>query len=171
MRPALNVARAQTAEHAPAAAVAQHVQREHVLADPGCCHQDPLGVPFGPPCPGGIGCDLLPQRCLEHGDSEFFLAEQGQLAAVLKFEEVRQPGRPDALGAGRLQRQAVDAGEPRRVVSEHCAGQDVPPGAVRAGAVQIRHLRQHAGRRPGEQPGQHGTGSGARCAVVPPNRR
>ena len=98
-----------------------------MLADPGCCHQDPLGVPFGPPCPGGIGCDLLPQRCLEHGDSEFFLAEQGQLAAVLKFEEVRQPARPDALSAGCLQRQAVDAGEPRRVVSEHCAGQDVPP--------------------------------------------
>jgi len=61
--------------------------------------------------------------------------------------------RADALGAGGMQH-PVDAAEARRVVAEQGAGQDVPSRAVRAGTVQVGHFRQHAGRRPGEQPGQ-----------------
>ena len=81
--------------------------------------------------------DLVAQPCLEHGDLKFFLAEQGEFAAVFQPEEVGQPGRGDGLDA-----------EPGRVIAEHGAGQDIPSRAMGAGAIEVGHFRQHAGRWP-----------------------
>jgi len=98
--------------------------------------------------------DLLPQVRVQHGEVELLLAEQGKLVAVLEFEEIRQAARAQALGAGSMQQHPVAAGEPRRVVAEHGAGQDIPSRAVGTGTVQVGHIRQDAGRGAGEQPGQ-----------------
>lgn len=47
----------QAAEHAPAAAVVQHLLGEHVLTDPGSGHQDALSFPFAQPAAGGdVAC-------------------------------------------------------------------------------------------------------------------
>jgi Bacterial regulatory proteins, gntR family len=50
----------------------------------------------------------------------------------------------------------VDVAESRRIVAEHGACQDIPSRTVGPGSVQVGHFRQHAGRRPGEQPRQRG---------------
>ena len=42
---------------------------------------------------------IFAQTCSQHGNVEFFLAEQGKLAAVLKAKEVGQAGRGDTFGA------------------------------------------------------------------------
>ena len=98
--------------------------------------------------------DLVAQGRFEHGDVEFLLAEQGELAAVLQPQEVRQPGRADAFGAGGEQQEPVDGAEPCRIVAEHGTGQDIPAATVRTRAIQVGHFRQHTGRRAREQPGQ-----------------
>src|SRR5579875_893075 len=93
----------------------------HVLPDPGRGQQDPFGFRSG-----RVLADLLAQFGLEHGDVEFLLAEQGKLAAVLEPEEIGQPGRADALGAGGGDEQPVGGGEPGWVVTEDRTGQHVP---------------------------------------------
>jgi hypothetical protein len=71
-----------------------------MLSDSGRCQQDPLGLQVRPHAGAMVLGDLVPQVGLEHGDVEFFLAEQGKFAAVLQAEKVGQPGRADAFGAG-----------------------------------------------------------------------
>ena len=85
--------------------------------------------------------DLVAQARLEHGDAEFFLAEQRQLAAVFQAEEVGQLARADAFSAGGSQQHPVEVAEPGWVVAEHGTGQHIPAAAVGAGAVQVGHLR------------------------------
>ena len=98
--------------------------------------------------------DLLAQFGFQCGDVEFLLPEQGQLAAVLDAQEIRQPAGADSLGPGGGQQQPVGAAEPGRIIAEDCPGQHVPAPAMRTGTVQVRHFRQDTGRRPGEQEGQ-----------------
>ena len=76
---------------------------EHMLPDAGRCQQNPLGIPLGPDTPGSMARDLLPQARVQHGEVELILAEQGKLAAVLEFEEIRQATGGQALGAGGMQ--------------------------------------------------------------------
>jgi len=60
------------------------------------------------------------------------------------------PVQAAALAAGRMKQDPVEAAEPRRVVTQRRARQDIPPAAMGAGAVEVAHLLQHARRRPGE---------------------
>jgi hypothetical protein len=60
---------------------------EHVLADWGH-RQDPLGLQFRPHACALVLADLVAQARFEHGDGEFFLAEQSKLAAVLQAQEI-----------------------------------------------------------------------------------
>jgi hypothetical protein len=121
-----------------------------VLANPGRRQQDPLCLQWRPDTVADVAFNLVPKTRLQHRDIQLLLAEQSQLAAVLEAEEVRQTRRPDALGPRRLQQHPVDVREPGRVVAERGARRDVPLGAVGSRAVQVGHLGQHAGRRPGE---------------------
>ena len=116
--------------------------------------QDSLGFQIRPHVGVAVLADLVAQGCFEHGDVEFLLAEQRELAALLQAQKVRQPGWADAFGPGGVQQDAVDGAEPGRIFAEHGAGQDIPPAAVGTRAVQVGHFRQHAGRRPREQAGQ-----------------
>jgi hypothetical protein len=53
-----------------------------LLADPGGCQQDPLGVPFrGPGAARAPAGDLVARLCFEHRQVEFILAEQREVAA------------------------------------------------------------------------------------------
>jgi hypothetical protein len=90
----------QPAEHALAAAVGQHLNGKHVLADPSRGQHDPLGLQHRSHRATAIAGQLVAQGCFQHRDVELFLAEQGQLPAMLQAQEVRQPPRPDAFGAG-----------------------------------------------------------------------
>jgi hypothetical protein len=99
------------------------------------------------------------------------LAQQGQLAAMLKSKEVGQPVRSYAFSPGGLQQHPVDAAKPRRIIAQHGTGQDVPtrpwdrePSRLAILASALEGGRQNSRAR-------EGTGSGAWCAVVPPNRR
>ena len=130
MRFAPNDAGTQAAEHAPAAAVGEHVLGEHMLADPGRCQQNPFGLQFGQWAFGGMPGDLVTQFRLQHGQVELILAKQGQVTAVLQPEEIWQAGRAYALGAGRMQQDPVDAAEARRIVAEQSASENVPSSAV-----------------------------------------
>jgi hypothetical protein len=127
---------------------------EHVLPNPGRSQEDPLGLQIRPHASATVLTDLVAQGRFEHGGFEFFLAKQGQLAALLQAQEVRQPGWADAFGTGGVQQDAIDGAEPGRILAEHGAGQHIPSAAMGAGAVQVGHFRQHTGRRPREQPAQ-----------------
>jgi hypothetical protein len=94
--------RAQAAEHTWAAAVGQHMHGEHVLPDPGCCQENPFGLQLRQ-CTSGMPGDLFPRVRLQQGNVELFLAQEGQLAAMLQSEEVRQTPGSYALGAGCVQ--------------------------------------------------------------------
>ena len=144
----------QAAEHTPAATVGQHVKGEHMLPDPGRCQQNPFGLQLGPRAFGGMPGDLTAQFSLQHGKIELLLAKQRQLASVLQSEEIRQASRAYALGAGRTQQHTVDAAEARWGIPKQSASENVPSSAVGTRTIQVGHLRQHAGRRPGEQPRQ-----------------
>lgn len=126
----------QAAEDAAAGAVGQDLAGEYVLPDPGRGQQDPLGFAIWARAGVLVLADLVAQFGLQHGQVEFFLAKQGQFAAVLEPEEVRQPGRADAFSAGGVQQQPVGGSEPGWVVAEDGTGQDVPAGAMGTGAIQ-----------------------------------
>ncbi len=142
-----------------------------MAADAGRCQQNPFGLPLGPDTPGSMAGDLLPQVRVQHGEVELLLAEQGKLVAVLEFEEIRQAARAQALGAGSMQQHPVAAGEPRRVVAEHGAGQDIPSRAVGTEPSRLAIFARtlDGGRENNRARG--GTGSGPWCAVAPPKRR
>ncbi len=142
--------RAEPAEHAPAAAVVQNAEREHMLADPGCRDQNPLGLQLRQARPGRMPGDLVPQVRFQHRDVQLVLAEQDQPVPGLQVQEVRQAIRANALGPGRPQQHAVQVGEPLQILAENCPSQYVPSGTVRARAIQVGHLGQHARRRPRE---------------------
>ncbi len=146
----------QAAEDASAAAVGQHIHRENVLSYSGRGQDDPFGILLWLVTRGGATGNLIAEGAFEYRRAQFVLAEEGELAAVLQVEEIGHAVAADALGASGAQQQTVDISEPGAVLPEHGPGQDVPLAAVRAGAVQIRHFGEHAGWRPGEQPGQGG---------------
>ena len=146
--------RAQTAEDALIAAVAQHVLGKHVLPDAGRSQENPLGFPDLPLRPFAVphvASELLPQACFQHGAVQLLLAQQGQLAAVLQPEEVGQPVRSDALQASSLEKYPVGARESPGIVPQDGSGQGIPSSSVRPGTIQVGHLCQDAGRPPGEQ--------------------
>ena len=119
-----------------------------MLPDPGRGQEDPLGLLLGPLTFGGGLRDLVLEGVLQGGGSELVLAEKGELTAVLESEEVGQPVFAYAFVSGRVQQHAIDVGEMRGLISKHGTGQDVILAAVRAGAVQIGHLGEHARGRP-----------------------
>jgi hypothetical protein len=100
--------------------------------------------------------NLVLEGILQSRRAEFVLAEEVELAVMLKSEEIWQAAGANTLGPGRGQQRAIDVGEVRGLVAEHGTGQDVPLATVRPGAVEVGHLGQDAGRRTGEQPGQGG---------------
>src|SRR5690348_9671476 len=81
IRAAPNAAGLEAAEHAPAAAVGQHMLGEHVLPDPDRCQQDSFGLQVRPWAGGNPAGDLLAQLGFEGGDIKFFLTQQSKLAA------------------------------------------------------------------------------------------
>jgi hypothetical protein len=100
--PSTERSRVQPAEHAPSAAVGQHVQGEHTLPDPSRGQQDALGLLLGPGTFGrGLG-NLVLEGILQSRGAEVVLAEEVEFAVVLKSEEIRQ-----AVGANALARTAV----------------------------------------------------------------
>src|SRR2546429_6469373 len=105
--------RVQPAEHAPPAAVGQNVQREHMLPDPGRGQQDALGLLLGPGTFGGGLGNLILEGILQSRGAELVLAEEVELAVMLKSEEIRQTMLVYTLGPGRSQQRAINVGEVR----------------------------------------------------------
>jgi len=104
-----------------------------VLAHTGCSQENPFGFPDLTfrlatliQAPG----ELLAHARLQHGAVQLFLAKQGQFAAVLEAEEVRQPVRADAFRACRLEKYPVGVREPGGIVSQDGSGQYIPSSAV-----------------------------------------
>ena len=72
-----------------------------MLPDPSRGQQDALGLLLGPGTFGsGLG-DLVLEGILQGRRTEFVLAEQAELAVVLKSEEIRQAVGANTLGPGR----------------------------------------------------------------------
>jgi hypothetical protein len=80
--------RGEAAEHAPVAAVGQHVAGEDVLTDPHGRQQDPLGLPLLLGARRAASGELVAQLRPKRRHVELLLAEQGQLPAVLQAKEV-----------------------------------------------------------------------------------
>jgi hypothetical protein len=120
----------QTAEDAPLAAVAEHIQGEHMLPDPGRGQDNLLRLLLRPDAFAGAPGYLLLEGMLQSRGLEFVLAEKDELAAVFRSEEIGQVVVAYAFGAGRGQQDAVDMSKARRVIPEYGTGEDVPLSAV-----------------------------------------
>ena len=129
----------QPAKHAPLAAVAEHVQGEHMLPDPGRGQDDLLCLLLRPDAFAGPPRDLLLEGILQNRGLELVLAEAVELAAVLKAEEIGTTAFTYALGAGRSQQRAIDMSETGGVAGEASPRAD----------VSVRAPQDGQDRRPG----------------------
>jgi hypothetical protein len=101
----------QPAEHAPLAAVAEHIHGEHMLPDPRRGQDDLLCLLLRPDAFAGALRDLLLEGILQNRGLELVPAEKVKLAAALKAEEIGQAGFTYAPRYGRTQQYTVDKDE------------------------------------------------------------